>query len=101
MGIKPGTAAHRKLTEWLELHPTEEFYDSSLEVLREHWQQLDADEKNRRKYDLLADCTRIAEASGGSKDYAAGGGRICDEEIIAVKTIARKLNDSSAAMAVN
>lgn len=92
MGIKPNTAAHKRLAEWLELHPTEEFYDSSLEVLREHWQQLDADEINRRKFDLLADCTLIAEASGGSKNFPAGGGKICDEEILAVKSIARKLS---------
>lgn len=96
MGIKPKSAAHKRLAEWLELHPTEEFYDSSLEVLREHWQTLDADEKSRRKFDLLADCTLIAEASGGSKDFPAGGGKICDEEILAVKSITRKLGGSAA-----
>jgi uncharacterized tellurite resistance protein B-like protein len=91
MGIKPNSAAHKRLAEWLELHPTEEFYESSLEALRKHWEQLGADEEKRRKYDLLNECTRIAEASGGSKDFAAGGDKICDEEILAVKSIACKL----------
>lgn len=92
MGVKPGTSAHRRLAEWLELHPTADFYDAALETLNEHWQTLDADEKSRRKIDLLSDCTRIAEASGGAKNYPSGGAKICDEEIAAVKLIANKLN---------
>jgi hypothetical protein len=91
-GIKPGMRAHKTLAEWLERHPTAEFYDAALETLNENWQMLDADEKSRRKFDLLSDCTLIAEASGGSKDYPSGGVKICAEEIAAVKHIARKLN---------
>jgi uncharacterized tellurite resistance protein B-like protein len=96
MGIKPDTAAHRRLAEWLELHPTDEFYDSALGVLQQRWQTLDADEKSRRKFDLLSDCARIAEASGGGKNFPSGGARICNEEIAVVKHIARKLNVASA-----
>ena len=92
MGIKPDTAAHRRLAEWLELHPTDEFYDSALGFLQQRWQTLDADEKSQRKFDLLSDCARIAEASGGGKNFPSGGARICDEEIAVVKQIARKLN---------
>jgi hypothetical protein len=95
MGVKPGTPTHRRLAEWLELHPTDEFYDISLDALRQNWQRLDTDEKTRRKIDLLSECTRIAEASGGSKNFAAGGAKICDEEISAVKRIARRLNGAA------
>ena len=97
MGVKPGTAAHTRLAEWLELHPTAEFYDHALDIISLRWQSLDADEKSRRKFDLLADCTRIAEASGGAKDSPSGGAKICDEEIAVVKHIARKLNPTPAA----
>ncbi len=97
MGVKPGTSAHRRLAEWLELHPTPEFYDHALDILSLRWQSLDEDEKNRRKFDLISDCTRIAEASGGAKNYSAGGARICDEEIAVVKHIARKLNVAAPA----
>ncbi|MBK6588152.1 MAG: hypothetical protein IPG22_07650 [Acidobacteria bacterium] len=92
MGIKDGSTAHQRLAEWLELHPTDEFYDLSLDILRQRWQHLDADEKSQRKFDVLADCTRIAEASGGSANFPAGGVKICDEEIHTVKLIAKKLN---------
>ena len=92
LGIKPGTAVHARLAEWLELHPTDEFYDSALEILRHRWQKLSPEEKARRKFELLNDCTRIAEASGGAKHSPSGGAKICNEEIVAVKRIARKLN---------
>ncbi len=91
MGIKSGSTAHQRLTEWLELHPTDEFYDHAFDILHQRWQTADPDEKNRRKLDMLADCTRIAEASGGSTDFPAGGVKICHEEIAVVESIAQKL----------
>lgn len=91
MGIKSGSTAHQRLTDWLELHPTEEFYDHALDILHQRWRTADTDSTNRRKLDLLADCTRIAEASGGSKDFPAGGAKVCDEEIEVVESIAQKL----------
>jgi uncharacterized tellurite resistance protein B-like protein len=97
MDIKPGTSAHRRLTEWLELHPTAEFYDHALDILQMRWKTLDADEVNRHRFDLLSDCTRVAEASGGTKSFASGGAKICDEEIAVVKHIAKKLNVNVAA----
>ena len=96
-GIQPDTTAHLRLSEWLTLHPTDEFYDSALNVLQQRWQTLDADENSRRKSDLLGDCTRIAEASGGASHFPSGGARICDEEIAIVKHIAQKLNLAVAA----
>ena len=95
-GVKPGSAAYRRLSEWLELHPTDEFYDSALSVLRSRWLRLGGEEKERRRFALLDDCTRVAEASGGSRNFPAGGAKICDEEIAAVKRIARKLNGAAA-----
>ncbi len=98
MGIKPETAAHRRLAEWLELHPTDEFYGESLERLSAEWKNLPEEERNLRRLDLLSDCVNIAEASGGTKNFPSGGARVCDEEIAAVKHIAQKLNAPSAAL---
>lgn len=99
-GVKPGSPAHRRLSEWLELHPTDEFYDSALNDLTSRWQNFAAEEKDRLRFNLLNDCTRVAEASGGSKNYPAGGPKICDEEIAAVKRIAKKLNAAAASRSV-
>ncbi len=96
MGIKPDTAAHRRLAEWLELHPTDEFYGESLERLNTVWKNLTEEERTLRRLDLLSDCVNVAEASGGTKNYPSGGARICDEEIAAVKYIAQKLNPTAA-----
>ncbi|MCD9185710.1 MAG: hypothetical protein LUM44_04715 [Pyrinomonadaceae bacterium] len=91
MGIKPNTASYKRLSEWLELHPTDEFYEYALGKLTQSWKNLDADEKKERKSALLSECTKIAEASGGSKDFPAGGMRICEEEIAVVKRIAKRI----------
>lgn len=98
MGIKAETSAHRRLAEWLELHPTDEFYVESLERLNEDWRNLTEDERVLRRLDLLSDCVNIAEASGGAKNFPSGGARVCDEEIAVVKHIAQKLNAPSASL---
>jgi len=101
MGIESGSTAHQRLTDWLELHPTEEFYDHALDMLHQRWRTADTDETSRRRFDLLADCTRIAEASGGSKDFPAGGTKICDEEIAVVESIAQKLTGRTTSYSPN
>ena len=98
MGIAPGTTAHERLAEWLELHPTEEFYLESLERLRTEWEKLPEEERVLRRLEVLSDCVNIAEASGGTSRYQAGGLRICDEEIMAVRSIAQKLNSPAASL---
>ncbi len=100
MGVAPGTSAHERLAEWLELHPTEDFYLESLERLRTEWEKLPEDERVLRRLDVLSDCVNIAEASGGTSRYQAGGLRVCDEEIMAVTSIAQKLNSSPAPASV-
>jgi uncharacterized membrane protein YebE (DUF533 family) len=93
-GITPETASHQKLSEWLEFHPTDDFYNESLKNLKSELQKLKPKDRFLRQLDLLSDCTLIAEASGGNSDFAAGGPRVCEEEIFAVKQIARKLKFS-------
>lgn len=96
MGIKPNTDSYKRLSEWLELHPTDEFYEYALGKLTQSWKNLDADEKKERKSALISECTKIAEASGGSKNFPAGGMRICEEEVAAVKRIAKRIGAADA-----
>jgi uncharacterized membrane protein YebE (DUF533 family) len=93
-GITPETASHKKLSEWLEFHPTDDFYNESLQNLKSELQKLKPEDRFLLQLDLLSDCTLIAEASGGNSDFAAGGPRVCEEEIFAVKQITRKLKFS-------
>lgn len=92
MGIEPGSAAYQKLCDWLELHPTDEFYTESLERLQGEFEKLPEEERTLKRLDILSDCVNVAEASGGTSLYPAGGARICDEESTAVKRIATTLN---------
>jgi uncharacterized tellurite resistance protein B-like protein len=95
-GIAPDSYPFQRLSDWLELHPTDDFYLESLELLSEQWKNLPDEERTLRHLELLSDCTNIAEASGGTYRYAAGGPRVCDEEISAVRRIAEKINIRSS-----
>jgi uncharacterized membrane protein YebE (DUF533 family) len=92
MGIVPETSAFQRLSDWLELHPTDDFYLESLERLRESLLSMPDDERDLLHLDLISDCVNIAEASGGTRRYPAGGPRVCDEEFAAVERIAERIN---------
>ncbi|MBK8466947.1 MAG: TerB family tellurite resistance protein [Chloracidobacterium sp.] len=92
LGVDPSDENLNQLLHWLELSPKEDFFQESLEKLRAGLETLDDDERAKEKYSLISQCTLIAEVSGGDSNFPAGGRRICDEEITAVKQIARILN---------
>ncbi len=100
LGIAPGTNSFQRLSDWLELHPTDEFYLESLELLRENLTKLPEEERGLLHLDLISDCVNIAEASGGTRRYEAGGPRVCEEEFAAVKRIADKIKVRAASVAV-
>jgi tellurite resistance protein len=93
-GIKPESASYRRLLGWLELHPNDDFYNESLEILSRRWENLDAHERALRSLDVLSDCALVAEASGGNRHYPAGGSRVCEEEIKALRRIAQTLKNA-------
>lgn len=99
MGIRPGSPSHQRLSDWLEMQPINEFYTESLEKLYKEWLELPEEERILSRLDIIADCINIAEASGGTSKYPAGGPRICEEESAAVKSIARKFSLRSAVAA--
>lgn len=92
LGVDPNNDNLNQLLHWLELSPKEEFFQESLEKLRVGLETLDEEERAQKKYSLISQCTLVAEVSGGDSKFPAGGKRICDEEITAVKQIARILN---------
>ncbi|MFM9904654.1 MAG: hypothetical protein ACKVQJ_08805 [Pyrinomonadaceae bacterium] len=92
LGIDPNNENLNQLLGWLELSPKEEVFQESLKKLRAGLETLSDDEHAEQKYSLISQCTLVAEVSGGDSDSPSGGPRICDEEITAVKQIARILN---------
>lgn len=92
LGIDPNNENLNQLLGWLELSPKDEFFQESLKKLRAGLETLSDDEHAEQKYSVISQCTLVAEVSGGDPNSPSGGPRICDEEIIAVKQIARILN---------
>lgn len=92
LGIDPNDENLSQLLGWLELSPKEDFFQESLKKLRAGLETLSDDEHAEQKYSVISQCTLVAEVSGGDSDSPSGGPRICDEEISAVKQIARILN---------
>lgn len=92
LGIDPNNENLDQLLHWLELSPKEDFFRESLEKLKAGLDTLDADQRAKEKYSLISQCTLLAEVSGGDSNSPGGGARICDEEITAVKQIAKILN---------
>jgi hypothetical protein len=95
LGLASETREHQTLSRWLETPPDDELYEASIAAIRRRWQTMEDDSKDRERYNLLSNCTDVAEISGGGADSDAGGSRICPEEIAAVKQIARRLVEPS------
>jgi hypothetical protein len=64
-GISKGTPAYQKLDEWLESQPPEQFFEHARTAIYLVNQTLPPDKQVVTTGDILAYCTRIAEASGG------------------------------------
>lgn len=92
LGIRPTNENIQRVLSWLKLSPSSDFLTKSIHRLKERFEALSEDERAHEKYSLISHCTLVAEASGGTSDFPAGGKRICEEEIVAVKRIASILN---------
>ena len=64
-GVAPGSRAHERLTSWLEVRPSDQFFRKSLRAIRAILHSLEPEHRETRKLDLLALCTKVAQASGG------------------------------------
>lgn len=90
-GVEKGSAAHKKLVEWLERRPSEAFFQKTLAIIQAILGALPEDKQEGSKRDLVAYCTRIAEASGGILGL---GSKIHDAENALLRKIAASLEAS-------
>lgn len=87
-GIQVGSAAHKKLAEWLERRPSDGFFQKTLAIIQAILGALPEDQQEGSKRDLVAYCTRIAEASGGILGL---GSKIDEAESALLRKIAASL----------
>ena len=90
-GIHPGTPPHNKLVEWLNRRPSDQLFETAMEVMRIGFSVLPPPERDERVRGLVDACRRIAEASGGGLARLLGMGAVSGEEDAVLDAIATKL----------
>jgi hypothetical protein len=84
-GVEEGSEAFRQLVEWLEQRPSEDFFADSLRIISVLTK---AHADGPTPDDLVAYCTRVAEASGGILGF---GQKISEVERDLIARIAGEL----------
>jgi hypothetical protein len=64
-GVQPDTPAYQKLSEWLSVHPDDDFFTKTREANARMIAALPADQREASTRDLASQSKRVAEASGG------------------------------------
>ncbi len=90
-GIEQGSVAHAKLLEWLDVRPSDQFFETAVEALRVGLSVLPASEREERVNGILENCKKVAEASGGLARKLGLGSGVSHEEESLLETIAAKL----------
>ena len=90
-GVEAGSASYKKLVEWLQKRPTEGFFQQTLAIIQAILGAQPDEKQEGTKSDLVAYCTRIAEASGGILGL---GSKINEAESALLRKIAASLEAS-------
>lgn len=64
-GVADGSGAHRQVESWLAQRPSDALFDTALEVMKAGLAVLPDAEREERIREIVAACTRVAEATGG------------------------------------
>ena len=71
-GIEPVSPAYAQLEQWLQQRPSDELFDTALEVIKYGFAVLPRHERDERITYLVDACHQVAEASGGSLGWLLG-----------------------------
>ena len=91
-GIEADTPPYGQVIKWLENRPSDELFDTSVEVLKYGFSVLPDAEKNERIKKIVEACNEVAEASGGGLVKVLGlGSGVSGVEAETLDTIAATL----------
>jgi hypothetical protein len=92
-GIEPGSPPRAQLEAWLTQRPPDALFDASLEVIDAGLAILTPDERDQRRREIVAACSRVAEASGGGLGRLLGiqGAGTSGQEAAVLAAISAKL----------
>ena len=71
-GIDPVSPAYAQLEEWLKHRPSDELFDTAVEVIKYGFSVLPPDEREQRIITLVDACHEVAEASGSTLGFVLG-----------------------------
>jgi len=93
-GVERGSPPWVQLEEWLVRRPSDELFETALEVMKAGLAVFPPDERAQRIGEIVGGCRRVAKASGGSLLQLLGMGSGIDEDEAAVlDAIAAKLRN--------
>ena len=70
-GVTGVSFAYRRLMQWMDDRPPQQFFQKTLELIRRWLTSLPEEEQQARKQELLSNCLQIASASGGMLGFGS------------------------------
>ena len=93
-GIAPDTPSYEQLEDWLKVRPSDELFDTAVEVLRIGFTVLPPEEREERIKDVVRACRDIAEASGALGRLLGLGNGVSPVEQAMLDRLARMLGSN-------
>ena len=93
-GIAPDTPAYELLEEWLKVRPSDDLFDTAVEVLRVGFTVLPPEEREERIKDVVRACRDVAEASGALGRLLGLGDGVSQIEQAMLDRLARMLGSA-------
>jgi hypothetical protein len=93
-GVEAGSPAHTQLLKWLQERPSDDLFDTAMEVIRGGLALLPPEEREERLKRLVHACQEVAEASGGLAKLLSLGSGVSSEEETLLEAIATTLRGS-------
>jgi hypothetical protein len=90
-GVEAGTPAHAQLLKWLQERPSDELFDTAVEVIKDGLALLAPGEREERLKRLVQACQEVAEASGGLAKVLGLASGVSGEEEGLLEAIAATL----------
>lgn len=82
-GVEVGSPAHTQLLKWLQERPSDDLFDTAMEVIRSGLALLPPEEREERLKRIVQACHEVAEASGGlAKVLGLGSGMSGEEDAL-------------------
>jgi hypothetical protein len=91
-GVTPGTPVYDKLVAWLAQRPSDELFETAMEVMRVGLAILPEQERDQHIKGIVDGCRSVAEASGGGLAWLLGmGDAVAPDESRVLDEITHKL----------